>query len=105
VQTPVKEQFRDRQSDFCKDNVEITLGYITHTYYGELIMNGLPEWVWLSDSLLPQVYLLHGISAHVLNPKQLLEEKEVYKQIGCTPRLKDEESKKILHRIISKSVK
>jgi hypothetical protein len=104
VQTPVKEQFRNRQSDFCKDNVEITLGYITHSDDGELIMNGLPEWVWLSDSLLPQVYLLQGISAHVLNPKQLLEEKEVYKQIGRTPRLKDEESKRILHRIISESV-
>jgi hypothetical protein len=35
---------------------------------------------------MPQTFKLHGITAHVLNPKQLLEEKEVYKQIGRTPR-------------------
>lgn len=64
-------------------------------------MNGLLEWIWRADALLPQSFMLHGISANVLNPKQLLEEKEVYKQIGRKPRLKDVESKKILHRIIS----
>ncbi|PEB50504.1 hypothetical protein CON65_19385 [Bacillus pseudomycoides] len=100
-QASVKEQFRSRQSDFHKDNVEITFGYITHSENGSLIMNGLPEWKWRSDALLPQSFMLQGISAHVLNPKQLLEEKEVYEQIGRTPRLKDAESKKILRRIIS----
>jgi hypothetical protein len=44
---------------------------------------------------------LNGISARVLNPRQLLEEKEVYEQIGRTARPKDVESKKILQSIIS----
>jgi hypothetical protein len=100
-QLTVRKKFRNRQSDFRKDNVEVTFIYITHSSNGNLIMNGLPEWIWQADSLLPQSLLLHGISANVLNPKQLLEEKEVYEQIGRTPRLKDAESKKILHRIIS----
>ncbi|MBD2868900.1 nucleotidyl transferase AbiEii/AbiGii toxin family protein [Paenibacillus arenilitoris] len=102
--TPIKDQFRDRQSDFCKDNVEVTIGYITRANDGSLIMNGLPVWVWRADSLLPQSYMLNGISARVLNPRQLLEEKEVYEQIGRTPRPKDIESKKILHGIIERFI-
>ncbi|MGM7681364.1 nucleotidyltransferase domain-containing protein [Cytobacillus sp. Hm23] len=98
-QTPVRKEFRNRQSDFKKDSVEITYSYITYSENGKLIMNELPEWVWRADSLSSQRFMLHGISAKVLNPRQLLEEKEVYTQIGRTPRLKDEESKKILHKI------
>lgn len=98
---PVRKQFRNRQSDFHKDHVEVSLGFITHSDNGRLMMNGLPEWIWREDSLLPKSFKLHGISANVLNPKQLLEEKEVYEQIGRTPRLKDIESKKILRCIIS----
>ncbi|WP_138420834.1 nucleotidyltransferase domain-containing protein [Aquibacillus sediminis] len=101
--TKVKEEFCDRQSDFCKGNVEITFSYITRSDTGDLILNGLPEWVWRPDSLLLQTFMLHGISAHTLNPTQLLEEKEVYEQIGRTPRLKDAESKKILQQIIDKT--
>lgn len=63
-------------------------------------MNGLLEWIWRADALLPQSFMLHGVSANVLNSKQLLEEKEVYEQIGRKHRLKDMESKKILHCII-----
>ncbi|MCM3204647.1 nucleotidyltransferase domain-containing protein [Paenibacillus illinoisensis] len=100
-QTSVKEQFRGRQSDFGKDRVDITFGYITNADDGSIIMNGLPEWVWRHDSLLSQSYMLNGISFHVLHPRQLLEEKEVYKQIGREPRPKDEDSKTILHRIIA----
>ncbi|MDX8365544.1 nucleotidyltransferase domain-containing protein [Cytobacillus sp. IB215665] len=102
-QTPVRQEFRNRQSDFKKDSVEVTFSYITHSENRKLIMNELPEWVWRADSLSSQRFMLHGISAKVLNPRQLLEEKEVYTRIGRTPRLKDEESKKILHKIISKS--
>lgn len=47
------------------------------------------------------LFLLNDISAKVLNPKQLLEEKEVYEQIGRKPREKDAESKKILRQIIN----
>jgi hypothetical protein len=100
-QTPVNELFRGRQSDFRKDDVDITFGYITSTNDGSLIMNGLAEWVWRSDSLSLQSLMLNGITAFVLNPRQLLEEKEVYKEIGRKPRPKDEDSKKILHRIIA----
>lgn len=102
--TPVKNEFRDRQSDFRKDSVEITLGYISHSEDGNLIMNGLPEWIWRPDSLLPKPFILNDISAKVLNPKQLLEEKEVYEQIGRTPRQKDAESKKILRQIIDETL-
>ncbi|WP_198546732.1 nucleotidyltransferase domain-containing protein [Alteribacter populi] len=101
--TQVKEEFCNRQSDFCKGNVEITFSYITRSDTGNLILNGLPEWVWRPDSLLPQTFMLNGISAHVLNPTQLLEEKEVYEQIGRTPRQKDAESKKILQQIIDET--
>ncbi|WP_438804720.1 nucleotidyltransferase domain-containing protein [Oceanobacillus saliphilus] len=102
--TFVKEEFRDRQSDFCKENVEITFSYITRTDDKNLIMNGLPEWIWRPDSLLAQNFVLNGISAKVLNPKQLLEEKEVYEQIGRLPRQKDLESKKILYQIIEETL-
>ncbi|MDW2878247.1 MULTISPECIES: nucleotidyltransferase domain-containing protein [Bacillaceae] len=102
--TSVKEEFRDRQSDFRKENVEISFCYITRLADGELIMNGLPEWIWRPDSLLPQTLFLNGISAHVLHPKQLLEEKMVYEQIGRTPRQKDSESKRILRQIIDETL-
>ncbi|TFB15016.1 hypothetical protein E3U55_12225 [Filobacillus milosensis] len=98
---PVRKQFCNRQSDFHKGNVEITFSYITHSVNGSLIMNGLPEWKWMTDSLLSKNFKLHGISANVLNPKQLLKEKEVYQQIGRTPRQKDIESKEVLRGIIS----
>lgn len=47
------------------------------------------------------LYFQNHISAKVLNPKQLLEEKEVYEQIGRKTRHKDIESKKILRQIIN----
>lgn len=100
--TFVKGEFCDRQSDFYKGNVEITFSYITLTHDENLIMNELPEWIWRTDSLLEQTFVLNGISAKVLNPKQLLEEKKVYEQIGRLPRQKDSESKKILSQIIDK---
>ncbi|MGN7938230.1 hypothetical protein [Virgibacillus sp. 6R] len=67
-------------------------------------MNGLPQWIWRSDCLLSKTFILKEISAHALNPKQLLEEKEVYEQIGRTLRQKDEESKKISQQIIDKTL-
>ncbi|GAA0360229.1 nucleotidyltransferase domain-containing protein [Bacillus horti] len=100
-QVSVSEEFRNRQSDFQKGNIEITISYITYTETGDLIMNELPEWNWRVDSLSSRPYMLHGISLNTLHPKQLLEEKEVYEEIGRNPRLKDEESKKLLYQIIS----
>jgi len=100
VKIPVKEEFRNRQSDFCKGNVEITFGYIYRSDAGNLMLNGLPEWIWRADSLLQNTYKLNDLSARVLNPTQLLEEKEVYEQIGRKTREKDVESKKLLRQII-----
>lgn len=99
-QMSIREQFRNRQSDFLKDNVDVKFGYLTYVDES-LIMNGLPEWVWQSDSLLSQYYQLHGITTRVLHPKQLLEEKEIYEKIGRPHRQKDEKSKKILYSILS----
>lgn len=48
--------------------------------------------------------MLKGITAKVLNPKQLLDEKEVYEQTGRTPRLKDIESKQLLKRILNEGL-
>ncbi|GEN87921.1 hypothetical protein [Oceanobacillus sojae] len=64
-------------------------------------MNGLPEWIWRADSLLDENFPLDNVTTKVIHPKQLLEEKEVYKEIGRPYRLKDEESKKILRSILS----
>ncbi|MFD1412629.1 nucleotidyltransferase domain-containing protein [Oceanobacillus jeddahense] len=98
----VKEPFCNRQSDFQKDNVDLSIGYITYHSDGSLIMNGLPKWIWCADSLLDENFLLDNITAKVIHPKQLLEEKEVYREIGRPYRQKDEESKKILRSILSK---
>ncbi|MDR0267445.1 nucleotidyltransferase domain-containing protein [Paenibacillus sp.] len=90
----------DRQTDFRKGNVEIQFLYLTRSSDGNIIPNGLPEWVWKANSLPLKHFTLNGISAFVLSPNQLLEEKEVYEQIGRKVRSKDIESKKILTRII-----
>ncbi|PPA69283.1 hypothetical protein C4B60_15895 [Jeotgalibacillus proteolyticus] len=100
---PVKAKFKNRQSDFSKNNVDITFGYITRSSDGLIMMNGLSEWIWRSDSLLTTPFILHGSSACVLHPRQQLEEKEAYEQIGRKPRQKDVESKRLLRRIIDDS--
>ncbi|WP_259343714.1 hypothetical protein [Oceanobacillus picturae] len=64
------------------------------------MLNGLPEWVWREDSLSLETYTLKDVSSRVLNPSQLLEEKEVYERIGRPYRQKDAISKKMLTEII-----
>lgn len=100
-QVLVGEEFRNRQSDFVKNDVVVTIVYLTYDVNGNLIMNGLPEWVWRDASLLPRSFQLHALKAKVLHPKQLLEEKIAYEEIGRPNRKKDEESKRILRQIIS----
>lgn len=100
-QISIKKEFHNRQSDFRKGNVDITFGYLTYHEDGSLMLNGLPEWLWRADSLLAEQYQLHEIAFKVLHPKQLLAEKITYKEIGRPYRKKDEDSKKILYRIIS----
>ncbi len=99
----VKEEFRNRQSDFCKSPVELSFCYIDRTREGSIIMNELPEWVWRPDSLSSQRFTLRNIPFKTLSPKQLLEEKEIYEQIGRKPRRKDLESKEMLRLMIEQS--
>lgn len=89
-----------RQTDFRKNGADIQVCYVTYTEDGQIILNGLPEWVWRKDALQTETFSLYGISACVLNPRQLLEEKEVYREIGRMPRPKDEESKTVLRGMI-----
>ncbi|GAA0338039.1 hypothetical protein GCM10008967_30400 [Bacillus carboniphilus] len=100
----VKEGFErlpisDRQTDFRKNEVDIQFLYMTQTD-GSISPHNLPEWLWRADSLPPGLYQLNGISMRVVSPQQLLEEKQVYEQIGRKPRDKDQESKRILQKII-----
>ncbi|WP_409340544.1 nucleotidyltransferase domain-containing protein [Paenibacillus sp. MBLB4367] len=90
-----------RQSDFRKGEVDIQFLYLTRGINGHIIPHDLPEWVWRPDALPSQRFELCGISACVLSPHQLLEEKVVYEQIGRTARPKDLESKNLLQSIIS----
>ncbi|TFD99478.1 nucleotidyltransferase domain-containing protein [Jeotgalibacillus salarius] len=99
----VKEEFRNRQSDFCMGTVELSCCYIDRTLEGRVIMNELPEWVWQSDALSSQYFILDNIPFKTLSPKQLLEEKEIYEQIGRKPRRKDLESKEKLRLMIEQS--
>ncbi|WP_249266981.1 hypothetical protein [Paenibacillus sp. HGF7] len=92
----------DRQTDFRKSNVDIQFLYVTRSSEGNIILNGLPEWVWRADSLPLKQFNLNGISASVISPNQLLEEKVVYEQIGRTLRPKDIESKKYLPASLQK---
>lgn len=89
----------DRQTDFRKNGVDIQFLYMTLTD-GTITPHKLPEWVWRADSLPPEMYRLNGISMRLVSPEQLLEEKQVYEQIGRKPRDKDQESKRILKKII-----
>lgn len=65
-----------------------------------MVLNGLSQWVWREDSLPLETYTLKGVSSLVINPRQLLEEKEVYERIGRPYRQKDAISKKMLTDII-----
>lgn len=98
---PVNEPFRNRQSDFVKENVYISICYLTYDRNNNLILNELPEWVWREESLSPKIYHLHGITAKTIHPKQLLEEKKIYREIGRPHRKKDEESMRILRQILA----
>lgn len=92
------------QTDFLKDGVDVSFVFVTRSTEGLIVANGIPDWVWRSDALPTKNYNLNGISAYVLSPYQLLEEKEVYEQgTGRKPRLKDLESMKILRNMINTS--
>ena len=75
-QIPVSEL----QTDFHKDDVEISFVFLSRARDGRIIANGIPEWVWRFDALPTQRFNLQSISACVLSPHQLLENLEVYEQ-------------------------
>jgi hypothetical protein len=91
----------DRQTDFIKDEIDIQFLYLNRSIDGAITPYGLPEWEWRIDALQNKEFTLDGVSAYVLSPSQLLEEKDVYERIGRTSRSKDIESKEILQNIIS----
>lgn len=89
------------QTDFLKDGVDISFVFVERSNEGRIFAYSIPDWEWRSDSLQSQKYQLQGISANVLSPQMLLEEKQVYEEgTGRKPRSKDFESMKILLGII-----
>lgn len=91
------------QTDFLKNDVEVSFVFVRCSNDGNIVANGYPDWIWRKDALLIKKHILHGISMNVLNPHQLLEEKEVYEQgTGKKLRPKDLESMKIIKEIIDR---
>ncbi|MFD4707902.1 nucleotidyltransferase domain-containing protein [Gottfriedia sp. NPDC058432] len=89
------------QTDFIKDEIDVSFVFVKISEEGKIIANGFPDWEWRNDALPIQKYNLKGISINVLNPYQLLEEKKVYeKGTGRKLRPKDIESMKVIQGII-----
>ncbi|MEH7453128.1 nucleotidyltransferase domain-containing protein [Gottfriedia acidiceleris] len=89
------------QTDFIKDEVDVSFVFVRISEEGKIIANGFPDWVWRKDALPIQTHNLKGISMNALSPYQLLEEKKVYeKGTGRKLRPKDIESMKVIQGII-----
>lgn len=89
------------QTDFLKNNVDVSFVFVRYSDNGDIVANGFPDWVWRKDALPMELYNLQGVSISVLNPYQLLEEKRVYEQgTGRTLRPKDLKSIEIIQQII-----
>ncbi len=90
------------QTDFIKDEIDVSFVFVRISEEGKIIANGFPDWEWRNDALPIRKYNLKGISINVLNPYQLLEEKMVYeKGTGRKLRSKDIESMKVIQGIIN----
>ncbi|WP_286133871.1 hypothetical protein [Bacillus sp. AFS053548] len=89
------------QTDFIKDEVDVSFVFVRISEECKIIANGFPNWEWRNDALPIQKYNLKGISINVLNPHQLLDEKKIYeKGTGRKLRPKDIESMKVIQGII-----
>lgn len=89
------------QTDFLKNDVDVSFVFVRNSEDGNIVANGFPDWIWRKDALPLQNHHLHGISIKVLSPHQLLEEKEVYELgTGKKPRPKDLHSMRIIREII-----
>ncbi|MHC0038248.1 nucleotidyltransferase domain-containing protein [Pseudoneobacillus sp. C159] len=90
------------QTDFLKNNVDISLVFVNLTEDGRIIANGFPDWEWQRNALQAEPLRLEGITAHVLSLEQLLEEKLVYEEgTGRKLRAKDLKSIEILRGMIA----
>jgi hypothetical protein len=83
--------------------VDLQFCYLTRTEEGAIHPEGKPQWVWRPDALPLRLRLFQGLSVRTMNPRQLLQEKEDYKQIGRPPRAKDQQSVKLLEDIIAQA--
>lgn len=91
----------EAQSDFRKGEHAISFVFLERDPNGDMVTHGIPGWTWRSDALSPRRRALHGVSARVLSPQQLLDEKAGYERgTGRSPRPKDLESMAILRRLI-----
>jgi hypothetical protein len=95
--TPISEF----QTDFLKNDVDVSLVFVNLTDDSRIIANGFPDWEWQSGSLQTEALTLEGVTAQVLSLEQLLEEKLVYEEgTGRKPRPKDLKSIEILRGLI-----
>ncbi|MFD2446870.1 nucleotidyltransferase domain-containing protein [Bacillus sp. CGMCC 1.16607] len=96
-----KQPVSELQTDFFKNDVDVSIVYLTRASDGRILANGITDWEWRSDALPTKLYTLNGIGSYVLSPQQLLEEKQVYENgTGRKPRQKDIESMRIIQSII-----
>lgn len=94
----------DVQVDFDKDDQEISFVFLARNGEGKIVARGIPEWAWRSDALPLRRLFLQGVSARIVNPQQLLDEKEGYERgTGRLPRSKDLDSMRSLRRLIPES--
>ncbi|MEA3319538.1 MAG: hypothetical protein U9Q88_05885 [Bacillota bacterium] len=101
-----KKVVSEFQTDFLKNNVDVSFVFFRISDEGKIVANGFPNWVWRNDALTLELYTLHGIAINVLNPYQLLEEKRVYeKGTGRKLRPKDHKSIEIIQQIIEGKVR
>jgi hypothetical protein len=90
------------QTDFRLGDVEVSVIYLTRRSGGVIITQGIPEWEWPAGSLGRRPRLLDGIGARVVDPRQLLWEKEGYERgTGRPPRPKDLVSMETLRAMIA----
>lgn len=102
----LKAGFKDEyisglQTNYYKDDIEVSIIFLNRDKDGQIIANGFPDWIWISESLSLKKYKINNIVASIVNPKQLLENIKIYeKGTGRKPRNKDLETLKILYKII-----
>jgi hypothetical protein len=90
------------QTDLRKDGQDVSLVFLARAPDGAVITHGIPDWTWPAGSLPPRPRRLHGVAARVVDPRQLLAEKEGYERgTGRPPRPKDLESIGALRRIVA----